>query len=53
MHGTGNVRFSELFADTVSEHGIEWAYDYYVVKHKMAYWEWDFWYKYHSPELFF
>lgn len=43
MHGNQNVRFSELFADTVATHGSEWAYNYYVRKHGMEYWEFRFW----------
>lgn len=43
MSGKGNVRFSELFADTAREHGIEFCYEYYVRKHGMAYWEFRFW----------
>lgn len=43
MNGSGNVRFSELFADTVSEHGECWAFGYYVCKHGMSEWEFAFW----------
>lgn len=43
MNGKGNVRFSELFADTVAAHGAEWAHRFYCGKHGMAYWEFRFW----------
>lgn len=43
MAGNQEVRFSELFRDTVETHGIEWAYGYYVCKHGMQYWEFLFW----------
>ena len=43
MSGNQSIKFSELFADTAAAHGIEWAYNYYVVKHNMSYWEFKFW----------
>lgn len=43
MNGSGQVRFSELFADTVSAHGTEWAYVYYCKQQGMPTWEWQFW----------
>ncbi len=43
MNGKGSVRFSDLFADTVSVHGIAWAWRHYVCKHGMADWEFAFW----------
>lgn len=43
MNGKGNVRFSELFADTVQTHGLMFAMEYYVVNHGMEYWEFVFW----------
>lgn len=43
MQGKGNIRFSDLFKDTAETHGIEFAYNYYVRKHNMAYWEFRFW----------
>ena len=42
MHGTGNVRFGDLFADTVAAHGASWAAGYYA-KRGMALWECLFW----------
>jgi hypothetical protein len=42
MQGSGSVRFSELFADTVNTHGIEWAKTYYT-KRGMQEWEFNFW----------
>lgn len=43
MQGCVTVPFSSLFADTVSEHGAEWAHRYYCVKRGMPYWEFRFW----------
>jgi hypothetical protein len=43
MHGSGNIRFSELFKATVRTHGVSWAWDYYVGKHRMSTWEFMFW----------
>ena len=43
MSGKGNIRFSELFADTLAQHGAEWCFEYYCVKHGMEYWEFRFW----------
>jgi len=43
MNGKGNVRFSELFADTVSTHGLMFARKHYVTKHSMQEWEFQFW----------
>lgn len=43
MNGSGDIRFSELFTDTASVHGIEFAYHYYVLEHDMEYWEFRFW----------
>lgn len=45
MKGSLTVPFSELFRDTVANHGIGWAYGYYVSKHGMPNWEFDFWRK--------
>lgn len=45
MNGSGSIRFSELFADTAATHGIEFAYQYYVIRRGMAYWEFRFWAK--------
>lgn len=33
MQGTVDVPFSQLVQDTIKEHGIKWAFQYYVVKH--------------------
>lgn len=30
MQGCENIRFSELFADTIETHGIAWALQYYL-----------------------
>lgn len=43
MSGSGNIRFSELFADTVKKHGMGWARDFYCWTHGMAEWEFNFW----------
>ena len=43
MHGTIHIPFSELFADSVRTHGTIWAWKHYVVKGKMAEWEYKFW----------
>ena len=43
MQGKGNVRFSELFRDTLEAHGWLFAYEHYVLKGGMADWEWQFW----------
>jgi hypothetical protein len=45
MRGSGQVRFSELFADTVKAHGVIWAHGYYCRKQGMAEWEFNFWLK--------
>ena len=45
MNGKGNIRFNELFADTVNCHGIVFAFDYYCEKHNMPVWEFIFWRK--------
>ena len=45
MNGKGNIRFNELFADTVNCHGIVFAFDYYCGKHGMPVWEFIFWRK--------
>lgn len=29
MHGNINIPFTELFIDTIGEHGMEWASKYY------------------------
>lgn len=42
MHGTLNVPFSQLFADTVNTHGVAWSQRYYT-SHGMPAWEWEFW----------
>jgi hypothetical protein len=43
MSGAGQIRFSELFADTVRTHGLAWSQQYYCGKHKMPAWEFEFW----------
>ena len=43
MNGNIQVKFSELFIDTVQAHGVRWAWSYYVDKHGMAPWEFRFW----------
>ena len=45
MRGSIQVHFSELFTDTVREHGVVWAMDYYMGKHGMTDWEFSFWCK--------
>ena len=39
--GFGDIRFSELFADNRNTHGFWFCWELYVVKGKMA--EWEFW----------
>lgn len=43
LHGTVEVPFSELFKSTVQELGVEYARNYYVDKHGMRVWEFEFW----------
>ena len=45
MNGSGSVRFSELFADTIETHGVQWAHAYYTGKHAMQAWEFSFWFR--------
>lgn len=52
MSGSGDVRFSELFADTVKTHGVVWAFRYYVGKHNMTVWEFSFWFRTYSGRAF-
>jgi hypothetical protein len=42
LHGTPEVPFSQLFADTVRKHGVQWAARYYQ-KRGMPTWEFLFW----------
>ena len=42
MQGKGDVRFAELFADTVAVHGLAWAAAHYA-KRGMPIWECLFW----------
>lgn len=42
MKGSQNIRFAELFRDTVQTHGLQWAISYYK-KHGMEAWELVFW----------
>ena len=42
MRGYLNVRFSELFADTLATHGVSWAAKYYKDR-GMGPWEFLFW----------
>ena len=44
MSGLNNVRFSELFADTVKTHGTIWAWEYYS-KRGMSQKEFKIWRK--------
>jgi hypothetical protein len=43
MSGSQNIRFSDLFADTVNTHGLRFARKHYVIKHGMQEWEFQFW----------
>lgn len=43
MNGKGDVRFSDMFKDTVETHGWEYAHKHYVLRGKMPEWEWLFW----------
>ena len=42
MQGKDSIRFSEMFADTVECHGVQWAARHYA-KRGMAMWEVLFW----------
>jgi len=42
MYGSLQVRFSELFADTCSRHGVAWAMRYYT-KRGMSRLEFGIW----------
>lgn len=42
MKGSVSLPFSALFADTVREHGLIWAAQYYA-KRGMQCWEFLFW----------
>ena len=44
MNGKGQVRFSELFADTIKTHGMVFGFEYYVNKHGMQTWEFGLWF---------
>lgn len=33
MQGADGVSFSQIVQDTIREHGVKWAFDYYVKKH--------------------
>lgn len=43
MSGKGDVRFSELVADTIKAHGLMWSYGYYVQRNGMKAWEFFLW----------
>ena len=43
MQGKGNVRFSDLFADTLNTYGYEWAKAYYL-SHGMSEGEFSVWF---------
>ena len=43
MSGKGNVRFSDLFLDTLNTHGLAFCHAYYVTQKGMAEWEFKFW----------
>lgn len=42
MKGHGEIRFSELFADTVRVHGADWA-EWWYTEGGMEAWEFQFW----------
>lgn len=44
MRGTLTIPFSSLFADTISTHGVTWAYAYYT-RHGMPEWEFGLWFR--------
>ncbi len=48
MKGSLTIPFSELFRDTINMHGVCWAWAYYVRRHGMSEWEFDFWERYHG-----
>jgi len=33
MQGMDDIRFSQMVQDTIDEHGLKWAFDFYVMKH--------------------
>ena len=43
MNGSNNIRFTELFIDTVATHGTHWAHTHYVTRGKMQAWEFRLW----------
>lgn len=43
MFGSTQVRFSELFNETMEVHGYWFAYDYYVIRGNMHPLEFDCW----------
>lgn len=44
MRGSISLPFSELFTDTVKNHGVKWAWKHYAKK-GMEQWEFRFWLK--------
>lgn len=47
MNGKQHIRFSELFKDSASIMNYDELFMAYVIKGKMAEWEFAFWYTYH------
>lgn len=45
MNGKGNIRFTELFTDTMHKHGYLWSLEYYTCKKGMSYKEFRFWFR--------
>lgn len=33
--GSEKVRLSDMIQDTINRHGVKWAFEFYVKKHKM------------------
>lgn len=51
MFGTKQVRFSELFNDTMETHGYWFAYDYYVAQNGMGDFEFSCWVKEYMAQM--
>lgn len=48
MNGKGDVRFSDMFRETIRTHGFSYAHKHYVVRGKMSVWEWLFWCRHYA-----
>jgi len=41
MMGSPKFPFSAMVQDTIAKHGVEWAFNYYVVKNDLPIWQWQ------------